>query len=476
MGVKELNITIENWGPVQKCEFDLKKSLIVVYGNNNIGKSYAMQALYLLLKNLLLYASGISIYASGLLFYFEDSTRGLSAIEELVMNFDESGMAEKDVTEDLLNLIADSMEKEFLPKLRSSFQNTFGTYNLMLEKDPVFTITSERLVLRIRMQENKIDLKFQVKPVRLKTSESDFHKHREQRSSYTVYVCKTKISTPSELLEKKMNDMKGQIAFDVYSQVQAVYFLPASRSGIYAGMSSFGPILAQLSQSRAFINGKIQIPNIPEPISDYYMALSTIKPRENIAYRNCVDEIEETILKGKVRFDTKRKSIVYNPTDMDVALEMSDVSSMVSEISPITAFLKYVVNGVSQYRRKVGVSENSIIFIEEPEAHLHPSNQIALIKSLAKLSKQNVQLVMASHSNYIFNQLNNMIMNKELDSDSYLPLLMRAENGVSVSECMPMDEFGVDDENFADVSSQLMEERENILARMMEDEALDEKD
>ena len=31
-----------------------------------------------------------------------------------------------------------------------------------------------------------------------------------------------------------------------------------------------------------------------------------------------------------------------------------------------------------------------------------------------------------------------------------------------------MDEFGVDDENFADVSSQLMEERDEIIARILE--------
>lgn len=49
---------IENWGPIQKCEYDLDKYIIVTYGENNIGKSYAMQAVYLLLKYLIQYAFG----------------------------------------------------------------------------------------------------------------------------------------------------------------------------------------------------------------------------------------------------------------------------------------------------------------------------------------------------------------------------------------------------------------------------------
>ena len=112
--------------------------------------------------------------------------------------------------------------------------------------------------------------------------------------------------------------------------------------------------------------------------------------------------------------------------------------------------------------------KNSILFIEEPEAHLHPANQISLLKSFVKLSHLNVQLIMASHSNYLFNQLNNMVMDQQLDQTSYLPLLMREQNHTTISEYMNMDEFGVDDENFADVSSQLMEERDEIIARILE--------
>lgn len=51
-----MRVKIENWGPIETCEYDLDKSVVVTYGENNIGKSYAMQLIYLCLKNLMLYA------------------------------------------------------------------------------------------------------------------------------------------------------------------------------------------------------------------------------------------------------------------------------------------------------------------------------------------------------------------------------------------------------------------------------------
>ena len=54
-----MKITIQNWGPVGKFQYDFSKSLIVTYGENNIGKSYAMQVVYLFLKNLKTVRSGL---------------------------------------------------------------------------------------------------------------------------------------------------------------------------------------------------------------------------------------------------------------------------------------------------------------------------------------------------------------------------------------------------------------------------------
>ncbi|MBW1650102.1 MAG: AAA family ATPase [Deltaproteobacteria bacterium] len=48
-----MKITINNLGPINRFEFDLNKDLNLIFGKNNIGKSYAMTAIYLIVKNII---------------------------------------------------------------------------------------------------------------------------------------------------------------------------------------------------------------------------------------------------------------------------------------------------------------------------------------------------------------------------------------------------------------------------------------
>lgn len=48
-----MKIQIVNQGPISKFDFDLSKDLNIIFGKNNIGKSYAITAIYLIVKNLI---------------------------------------------------------------------------------------------------------------------------------------------------------------------------------------------------------------------------------------------------------------------------------------------------------------------------------------------------------------------------------------------------------------------------------------
>ena len=105
----------------------------------------------------------------------------------------------------------------------------------------------------------------------------------------------------------------------------------------------------------------------------------------------------------------------------------------------------------------------AILFIEEPEAHLHPNNQVKLMEIFTELTNAGITLVMSSHSNYVFNKLNNLVLSGKLDYQIYQPIYL--EKGVegSISKPMHIDECGADDENFIDVSEALYKEREQII-------------
>lgn len=475
-----MKIMIDHWGPIEHCEYDLEKSLIITYGENNIGKSYAMQLIYLLLKHMI-WISKDTLKTGGRYILRPGLRLSHRAIQSMVMEFQAAqSEKERDVTKEILELFSQGITQTIIPEFEKSLQNTFGTYSLLLEQKPKVLIDfggGDSILFDLK--ERNATVKWKLKPVFLKRSNSDFHKSRELKNHYDIFLFENHIETPIEKVGERVKILNREFAYRVLSEVNAVYFLPASRSGIYAGISSFSSIFAELAKNRSLIRGSIQIPALSEPISDYFEGLSTIRFRRGYCYE-AATEIEHDILKGQVAFDKKNKNIMYISDETGVAMEMRDVSSMVSEVSPITAYLKYIVGDTGlnySIRRAEQFDEeqsSSVIFIEEPEAHLHPINQVKLIKIFVKLAKNNVKMIMSSHSNYIFNQLNNLILGGELSQDIYEPVLMRQINGVTNTEIMKTDELGTDDDNFSDIANQLYEEREELILKYMERENTEE--
>lgn len=460
-----MRVIIENWGPIKRFEYDLTKSIIITYGENNIGKSYAMQVLYLLLKKLIQYSE-----AAFMPFRPTYYTEPLTGI---MVDFSKhKEMDSQDITKALTAIHTDYMTELFMSDFLDACRNTFGTFSAILEDDPRITLLlGEHDQYIFAAAKQQIYSTLAVKKVRIKKVSSDFHKSREYKTSLDIYIYENHVKEAIQKAEDFLIQMNQTFAKTILGLVEDVYFLPASRSGIYSAISSFGPILAELSKSRAYTNRAFHIPSLSEPISDYFMALSNIKGEPAGRYKEFAVQIEQLILKGEVLFDPDHRSITYLPYDDTLKLEMADTSSMVSEISPITAFFKYIIQEKDRHfsGSKDG-NPKSIIFIEEPEAHLHPANQVALMELFAELSRQNIQLIMASHSNYIFNKLNNMVLSKKLNGECYGPILLKKENGRSYSHSLVCDELGVTDENFADIAYKLYEEREEIIQQMISDE------
>lgn len=48
-----MKITLQNIGPISKFDIDLDKDFHLILGPNNIGKSYAITIVYLIVKNII---------------------------------------------------------------------------------------------------------------------------------------------------------------------------------------------------------------------------------------------------------------------------------------------------------------------------------------------------------------------------------------------------------------------------------------
>jgi predicted ATPase len=251
---------------------------------------------------------------------------------------------------------------------------------------------------------------------------------------------------------------------EITSIINNVYYLPASRSGLYRALNAFSQILVELAKKRSFLHEKIVLPSISEQDSDYFSKINEINTkRSNQKYNAIATAIENTLLKGSVSYDQKTKQILFRPNNVDIDLELLGTSSMIAEVSPIVIYLRYIIGSDEDIRKGKYPNLKPIIFIEEPEAHLHPEAQVELIKCFVDLINIGAKLVITSHSNYIFNKLNNLIAEKKIDKNKVNGYSFYQTKNGSCCNIIPINDFGLEDDNFVDIAEKLYNEKLAII-------------
>lgn len=64
--------------------------------------------------------------------------------------------------------------------------------------------------------------------------------------------------------------------------------------------------------------------------------------------------------------------------------------------------------------------DNSIVIVENPESHLHPSAQSKLGEFFAKFANNGVQIILETHSDHIINGIRKSVKNSSIDKDKVL--------------------------------------------------------
>lgn len=487
-----MKVMIEDFGPVERFEFDTDKSMHLIVGNNNVGKSYALTAYYFAIKTLLGFR-GIR----GRFYYHDDldEVEGSSSSrknEEYLARIKEKKSGDldiQDIYKDAVSLfLKDVVAGEFTQQIKSSFHEFESIANQFSSRD-VSRITFDMPHLKLVLEGN-ID--------EFRVSEVDFgysvvlrtvKQNREAAFSGNKLVIYRKVTDSAlDILEDVRLVAARRSSSAIFQQTRKITdinYLPASRSGLYQALSAFGLIIAELSKSRSLITSKIELPGISGQLSDYFIKLTSIvEPKVDVvsSFEDIAGKIESSVLRGKIEYDYIKKKLYYSPDNTTLRLDLSATSSMVSEIGPIVAYIRHIISegmdvGKPSRRRIGGTFGNSagaaylqlgedrrqILIIEEPEAHLHPLNQIKMTELYAELTKIGVNVIMTSHSNYVFNKVSNLVI-----SGGLTPKLVRCdlfdmkETG-SVGTAQEIDEYGIDDKNFVDASEFLLNEKLSLL-------------
>jgi predicted ATPase len=133
----------------------------------------------------------------------------------------------------------------------------------------------------------------------------------------------------------------------------------------------------------------------------------------------------------------------------DLLENLADVGFGVSQILPVLVALRKAEPG-------------RLVYLEEPEVHLHPRSQTKLAKILAEAAKRGVRVVAETHSSLLLRAVQTLVAKDDLDPDLVrLHWFTRDAEGVTqVSSAKPdaNGAFGDWPEDFGDVALQSEQE------------------
>ena len=518
---KHYKVEIKDFGPISHADIELKP-LTLFIGHNNSGKSYASLLIYALQDT-------ISNLETGTPEEIIDSVFK-KAFQELTDKKNHTPTSE-------------IISEKFLPYIESRPKLTSSPLILSIEEVNTFLklgvgpYQAETMTVRIKKlfdQGIKELVRFNQKNFKIKLQNSISLKSGEHMIEIDTLTPKTKedkIEDDADMVfdfkiedEKCLIHLNYDLLLDAYIKSAALFISETEilglnkivsredqekvlRKAILKEKDSLNKTLADLffnflfsEMSRLILKDLIGSVSyyIPSDKSDKISNL--ILHRENIynlTTREYLNEIyqldenkksdfydlgekfEEELIHGKININVRRGRSRINYERQDgYTIPYKGTSSSIMELTPIILYLKHVLK------------KGDLLIIDEPEAHLHPKNQRLYIKYIIRAVNQGLKVLITTHSDYILEQLNNLIkinkiQNKQdkdyvMNSKKYMEddLLdselvniyhfKEKEDNVFEADKLEIGDFGIEESNFQDVVDDLYEETEmidNLLTR-----------
>lgn len=177
---------------------------------------------------------------------------------------------------------------------------------------------------------------------------------------------------------------------------------------------------------------------------------------------------EKNIMHGEIAVNMSETgypsfSYRFGNEDNKTELPLMSSSSMVSELAPITLFIRY------------HVSPGDLFIVEEPEAHLHPAAQRTITAALVELANAGVRVLLTTHSDNVLEQIGNFmhaavvnqkikgqnLPHEKIDVHWFKKPRNRGTTKVKISKYD--DRMGILTDDHLDVSSGLYEETVGLL-------------
>lgn len=390
-------LDIKKFGPISDGRLHLKP-LTILIGPNNSGKSYAAMLVH-------------SIFRSENYLIFPHYSRGYNFIRHFINLMGSSNSHIQKI------LKANPKKKEFfmpVPLVKKITKEIKIIHKQNVEQEIIRNFGSTiKDLITLNEHSSKIDI-LSVPKTTISLGEKFSVKHDFK----TNFKYKIKLSSKMEHTTKKIGDTivinvyngygkyrKDEISriitelflYDISRKIihhipSRSYYFPASRSGILQAHKLLSATIVQHAPSVGIES--FNISKLTGTIADFISNIIEIDNTKGQFYKTAI-QLEREIIHGTIQVQNseinKFPEIMYDLENSLIPLHRT--SSTISEIAPISLYLKHIIE------------PGSMLIIEEPEAHLSPMNQIIFAKHIVKMIRSGLNVLITTHSEKLFKEL-----------------------------------------------------------------------
>ena len=194
-----------------------------------------------------------------------------------------------------------------------------------------------------------------------------------------------------------LNQLLQQILFR-----SSVAYLPAERIGIAVFRTDLN--LSRLNRFNELVRGNQLAANArkiyPQPIEDYISFLNNtlrLDTREREAAWQTALRLMQSLVPGQFVYQTETDTLGYQLPNQESVVDFELLSSSLKSNLGLELFLRHGEQG-------------DLLFVDEPEMNLHPTNQVKIAELQYQLLKLGVGQVISTHSDYYLKALINEVL------------------------------------------------------------------
>jgi hypothetical protein len=449
-----VKLYLNNFGPFEEAEVELKP-LTVFIGRNSTGKSMFSYLLWALSS------------AEPLLHRVEAGWEPVVEIAEKVVRRVKEGRIESKDLKDLVKAFVKVLVDAVKHGLEEKFRHAFG-----VELRELVRIGKDKAVIEVHGSCAKIrfSLEDEVKieefdlciDSMLRKVDVRVLKRSYVHVRYRPYLKKHRVDSIMDVRDLVVELLAYHTVAEFHGLALATPYLacmlPDSRAGITRTLLK--PYI-----SPTLLSGVLGVDR--EYVSTYFRLAEWLSRNPWV-----VDLIGPLLEELGVTIDVRFEAGVYNIY----------VKSWSNKVMPLAMAPSGVREAITAALALLMIEPTGLepvsVFIEEPEAHLHPRAQRSLARIISRAVNMGKNVIVTTHSDYLITALNNLIALSQLPKrklkrlgytkeevlppESVAAYLVRTEGDKAVIEKLQVTREGIPEDEFAKVAEELLGERGRI--------------